>query len=61
MTLAIPQNGSQNKFTITDTNYQNGSHKQIIATPKLIHIRSNKRYIAIFVSFFAFPQPRSSK
>ena len=38
--MAIPQHGSQNKFTITDTNYQNGLHKQIIATPKLIHIRS---------------------
>ena len=32
--------------------------KQIIATPKITNIRSNKRYIAIFAGFFAFPRPR---
>ena len=28
-------------YTITDTKYQNGLHKQIIATTKLTHLRSN--------------------
>ena len=33
--MAISQSGLQNK--LTDTKYQNGLHKQIIATPKLKH------------------------
>ena len=58
MTLPVPWNRSRSRntarktnyqnYTIMDTRYQNGLHKQIIATPKLTHIRSNKRYIAIF-------------
>ena len=58
--LAIPQHGPQNKLT---KQYNHG-HKiskrftqAVIATPKLSHIRSNRRYIAIFASFFAFTQP----
>ena len=44
--MAIPQHGPQKKktwqkYTITDKNYQNGLHKQIIATTKLTHLRSN--------------------
>ena len=34
--------------------YQNGLQKQIMATPKLTHVRSNKRYRVIFASFLAF-------
>ena len=33
---------SLTNYTITDTKYQNGLRKQIIATPKLTLIRSNK-------------------
>ena len=50
MTLPVPwkrwpsRNAARKKilqnYTITDTNYQNGLHKQIMATPKLTHIRS---------------------
>ena len=43
-----------------DTKYQNGLHKQIIATTKLTHLRSNWRCSAIFASFLPFPRPRSS-
>ena len=62
--MAIPQHGPQNKLAKLYNQghkYQNGLHKQIKAAPKLAHIRSNKRYIGIFASFFAFPRPRSSK
>ena len=51
--IAIPQHGPQNKlpnYTIMDTKYQNGLRKQIIATAKLTHLRSNQRYIAIFAT-----------
>ena len=51
--IAIPQHGPQNKlpnYTIIDTKYQNGLRKQIIATAKLTHLRSNQRYIAIFAT-----------
>ena len=61
--MAIPQHGPQNKLTKLYNyghKYQNGLHKQIVATPKLTHIRSNKRSIAIFGSFLAFPRPRST-
>ena len=64
MTLPVPWNRLRSRNTacktnlkndtITDTKYQNGLHKQIIATPKLTDIRSNKRYIATFTSFLAF-------
>ena len=41
--MAIPQHGpqkekNQQKYTITDKNYQNGLHRQIIATTKLTHL-----------------------
>ena len=54
MTLLVPWNRRRSRntaretneqnYAITDTKYQNGFHKQIIATPKLTRIRSNKRY-----------------
>ena len=48
------ETNSQN-YTITDKKHQNGLNKQIMATPKLTHTRSNKRYIAMFagLSFFS--------
>ena len=51
--MAIPLHGPKNKFKKLYNHghkHQNGLHKQIIATPKLTHIRSNKWYIAIFAS-----------
>ena len=42
--IAIPQHGRQNKLTKLynyGQKYQNGLHKQIIATAKLTHLRSN--------------------
>ena len=69
--MAIPQRGPQNKLTKLYnhghkilkrfTRFFKRFFKQIIATPKLTHIRSNKRYIAVFANFLAFPRPRSSK
>ena len=72
MTLPVPWNRWRSRntarktnlknYTITGIKYQNGLHKQIMATPKLTHIRSNKRYIAIFaLSFLAFSRPRPNK